>query len=241
MRPQSRDKSLHPAPVPPRRHALRWMAAALLVALGAIAFSLWDSQRQPASSAASPRAAAVAVGAAPLSVERTRRAYTSAVPLAQRLPFFSPFTSYASVDEISGVLHAARYEVERRARHADVPPRLPPNNLDTLYVAGYRHLGEPGQLELQFFNDRLYQLEFEPADAQAYRQKFRTRWSNLRREKNGRSERVQGSLRIASSLDLATSEVGRALQTRPFVLWQDLRLIRQRDDWNLQFAREAIQ
>lgn len=249
MKPHSRKPSIRATEVPRRAHPLRWIAVALVLGAAAIAFSLWVPPYLPRSITAAVEADAPAgtdpapAGdvETPLSVERIRRAYTASVPLAQRLSFFPPFTSYASVDEISRIFDTAGTAFERRKRHATLPERLPPNDLDTLFVAGYRHLGVTGQLELQFFNDRLYQIEFEPDDPVAYRPRFRARWSNLKREQSGRSERVQGSLRIASSLDLATSEVGRALQTRPFVLWQDLRLIRQRDDWNIQFAREAVQ
>src|SRR3546814_14297919 len=78
-------------------------------------------------------------------------------------------------------------------------------------VDDYRHLGQSGTLQLQFFNDRLYQLEFEPQDAAAYRAQFRRQWPQVGHEKSGRSEVISGALRIASSLDLAVSEVGRAL------------------------------
>ena len=47
-------------------------------------------------------------------------------------------------------------------------------------------------------------------------------------------------LRIASSLDLAVSEVGRNLRTRPFVIWQDLRLVRQRDRWDARYAEDLV-
>jgi len=58
----------------------------------------------------------------------------------------------------------------------------------------------------------------------------------LPRERSGRSEFSEGPLRVASSIDLAVSEVGAALRTRPFVLWQDTRLIEQRDAWDRRFA-----
>lgn len=234
----------HGAPPPAASvQSLRWAGFAFVVAAIAIGVSLWWPQDPvPAgNSANTPSAAAAEQPDAPLSVDEIRRAFTRVLPQSQRLLFFTPFVSYASVDEVNQGLQAAGYEAELSSRHAKLPERVPPNDLDTLRVANYVHLGVPGKLELQFFNDRLYQLEFEPGDAVAYRNKFRAQWPNLRREQSGRSEGVTDSLRIASSLDLAVSEVGQVLQSRPFVLWQDLRLVRQRDDWEIQFAREVTQ
>lgn len=175
----------------------------------------------------------------PITPEHVLEAYTARPPQTQRLLFFTPFRSYASVDEIRSVLENAHYEPQLVSRQARVPNGVPPSDLDIMTVDGYRHLDQPGTLQLQFFNDRLYQLEFEPQDAVAYRAQFRREWPQVGHEKSGRSEVISGALRIASSLDLSVSEVGRALHSRPYVLWQDLRLLNQRNDWDYQFAKLA--
>lgn len=175
----------------------------------------------------------------PITSADVLSAYTARAPDAQRLTFFAPFRSYAGVDETEAALEKAGYGPQRVSRHARVPDGVPPSDLDILTVKDYRHLDQPGTLELQFFNDRLYQIEFEPDDAAAYRTQFRRQWPQVGHEKSGRSEVVSGALRIASSLDLSVSDVGRALHTRPYVLWQDLRLVHQRDDWDYQFAKAA--
>ncbi len=54
--------------------------------------------------------------------------------------------------------------------------------------------------------------------------------------KNARREKIEGSLRIASTVELAVSKVGQHLGTEPFILWQDLRLIQQRDEWDRTFG-----
>ncbi|NGY06429.1 hypothetical protein [Solimonas terrae] len=175
----------------------------------------------------------------PITSADVLAAYTARPPEAQRLLFFAPFRSYAGLEETQTALEKAGYEPQRVSRHARVPDGVPPSDLDILTVKNYRHLDQPGALELQFFNDRLYQVEFEPQDAAAYRAQFRHQWPQVGHEKSGRSEVVSGALRIASSLDLSVSDVGRALHTRPYVLWQDLRLVHQRDDWDYQFAEAA--
>lgn len=199
----------------------------------------------PAPVAEAPPAPSVAQETAvveePITVSEMHSAYTAVLPEAQRLSFFAPFRSYAGVDEVHRLLEQAGYEPQETSSHARTPEGVPPSDLDIITVYDYRHLDQPGRLELQFFNDRLYQLEFEPKDAEAYRTLFRRQWPQLGHERSGRSEYISGPLRIASSLDLAVSEVGRALHTRPFVLWQDLRLLRQRDDWNYQFAKAAAE
>ena len=90
-------------------------------------------------------------------------------------------------------------------------------------------LGTRGQLTLQFFNDRLFEIGFRPDDASACARSLKAADSKLRRDANGRAERTSGSQRIATNCDLAASDVGRSLNTEPYVLWQDLRLVRQRD------------
>ncbi|WP_028081209.1 hypothetical protein [Solimonas soli] len=237
-----------------RWRPLRWLAALLaLVVIGLLARAWWP-QKAPAptapasASVAAPTPSAPAAGPAPgaappaeepITVDGVRAAYMGVVPEAQRLSFFPPFRSYAGVDEVYKALEQAHYAPQLSSRHAKVPEGVPPSDLDLIEVDDYQHLDQPGKLELQFFNDRLYQIEFQPRDPDAYRPLFRRQWPQLRHEKSGRSEYVSGALRIASSLDLSVSEVGQILHTRPFVLWQDLRLVRQRDDWNYQFAREV--
>src|SRR3546814_1941634 len=62
------------------------------------------------------------------------------------------------------LFRSAHYEPQLASRHARVPHGVPPSDLDIMTVDDYRHLGQSGTLQLQFFNDRLYQLEFEPQD-----------------------------------------------------------------------------
>lgn len=149
------------------------------------------------------------------------------------------YRSYMSVDEIVVGLEQAGFKPETESRHARVRASVPPRDFDVVTVNQYQHWGVQGRLELQFFNNRLYQTEFEPDDAEPYRSAQRRELPQIKREGSGRSELIQGDLRIASSLDLAVSDVGRSLHTRPFLLWQDRRLVRQRDEWDRRFAESA--
>ncbi|MES0874819.1 hypothetical protein [Sinimarinibacterium thermocellulolyticum] len=165
-------------------------------------------------------------------------AFTRVEPDPVRL--LGPYRSYASVDEVVFDLERAGFAPIVESRHLPVRKDVPPRDLDTVTVMQYRHWDVPGRLQLQFFNDRLYQTEFEPEDPARYQAAQRRELPQLGREPSGRSEYIAGHLRIASSLDLAISEVGRQLGTRPFLIWQDRRLVRQREEWDRRFAVAAV-
>ena len=47
---------------------------------------------------------------------------------------------------------------------------------------------------------------------------------------------IPNFLQTLHTVDLAKSKVGRTLGSDGVVLWQDLRLIQQRDDWDARFG-----
>lgn len=159
---------------------------------------------------------------------------------SSRVGMMGAFKSYSSVDDVFSRLQKEGYQPEISSNYRKVPPELPPYHIDLLMVSGYRNLGQTGSLTLQFFNDRLFEAEFQPDNAEAYLQQLRRELPGLRPGRTGRAELQSGVLRIASSLDLAVSEVGRNLRTRPFVIWQDLRLVRQRDRWDARYAEDLV-
>ncbi len=176
---------------------------------------------------------------APPPATLDEKAYTAIAP--NRVMLMGVFKSYSGVDEIHRQLSAKGEEPALQSNHAPKRPGIPPRELDVLRKKPYRHLGVNGTLELQFFNDRLYQAEFEPDDADSYRVAVRKSLPQLKRAKSGRSELRDGTLRIASSVELAVSDVGQSLRTRPFVLWQDVRLVQQRDAWDYRYAQKAVE
>lgn len=146
------------------------------------------------------------------------------------------FRSYASVDTVMFELERAGFNPIMESSSVRSRVGVPPRDLTTLNVSQFRHWNVAGKLTLQFFNDRLYQSEFEPEDPETYAKAQRRELSQVKSEKTGRAVWVGGNLRIASSLDLAISDVGQKLQSRPFLLWQDRRLVRQRDEWDRRFS-----
>jgi hypothetical protein len=159
---------------------------------------------------------------------------------AQTVPLVVGLRSYDGVAAAAARLEAAGLNAARSSSHKAVSHRYPPRDLDTLEVWSYVHLGEGGVLVLEFFNDRLYEVRFVPEEIRRYLQKLHGAEPELRRDRNGRSELTRGDLRIATNVDLANSKVGRALATRPYVLWQDLRLKRQLADWETAYGAVAV-
>lgn len=110
----------------------------------------------------------------------------------------------------------------------------------TLTVEGYPHLGTAGVLVLEFFNDRLMEVDFRPDDPSRYTARLHREYPLLKRGRTGHAEWRTSMLRIWSTVDLAKSKVGRTLGSEGVVLWQDLRLIQQRDDWDARFGHIPV-
>ena len=153
-----------------------------------------------------------------------------------RLELLDGLHSYDSEDSIRGPLEAAGLPVERRVIRRPPSERYPPRALVSLVVENYRHLGVGGQLTLEFFNDRLMEADFRPDDPDHYARQLRAAMPQLKRDRVGHAEWSEGALRVWSNVELARSRVGGSLRTDALILWQDLRLIAQRDDWDARFG-----
>ncbi|MES2684069.1 MAG: hypothetical protein V4650_11170 [Pseudomonadota bacterium] len=153
-----------------------------------------------------------------------------------RLLLAEVFRSYDSEAAVATPLEAAGLKVQRRTLERPHSERYPPRRITTFTVEGYRHLDCEGTLVLEFFNDRLMEADFRPDDAARYAPRLHRATPGLRRDRNGHAELMTGVLRIWSTVDLAKSKVGRTLGSDGVVLWQDTRLIAQRDDWDARFG-----
>lgn len=152
------------------------------------------------------------------------------------LALVAGFVSYAGIAEVGAVLQQQGHAPSRRTLARPPDSRYPPHAIDTLTVEHATLLGNPGRLSLQFFNDRLFEVHFKPDDAAACAAALKRADPLLKRDRNGRAERSAGDWRLATNVELAASHVGTTLATEPYVLWQDLRLTRQRDDWDERFG-----
>jgi hypothetical protein len=143
--------------------------------------------------------------------------------------------SYDTLASVRERLDSAKAVYTTAAAHPKRSGKYPPRDRDTI-TGTYSHLGVPGQLTLEFFNDRLYEATFVPAEPAPYAEKLHKIDKRLKKDRNGRAEQVTGNLRVASNVDFATTDVGKSLQTKPYVIWQDLRLVEQLDEWDRRFV-----
>lgn len=150
------------------------------------------------------------------------------------------FHSYDSVATVRATLTNEKYEWGETHLHAPSSEFYPRHDMDTLNVKAYHHLDNDGELNLEFFNDRLYEVEFIPKDPDAYARAIHVALPDLKSNRVGDAILISGPLRIASNVDLARSSVGQSLQAHPYVIWQDLRLIRQRDQWDRDFGEVPV-
>lgn len=154
---------------------------------------------------------------------------------AQKITLAS-FRSYDTVDVTRDTLTKEGYEFTTKALHTPFSELYPPHDMETINVEKYKHLGNEGSLNLEFFNNRLYEVEFIPADPASYAHTLRKEFPDLQRNRVGSGLLISGNLRVSSNVDLARSDVGQTLGSHPFVIWQDLRLIRQRDQWDRDYS-----
>lgn len=153
-----------------------------------------------------------------------------------RVRLIDAFASYDDEARVTEQLIAGGLLAERSMLSKAPSGRYPPRTMVTLKVKLYRHQGELGSLTLEFFNNRLMEAQFYPEDVTAYAKALRRSVPNLPRGNTGTSEWVSGNLRVFSNVDLAKSKVGINLRTKGFALWQDIRLVAQRDEWDSRFG-----
>lgn len=154
---------------------------------------------------------------------------------ADPVAFLDGIRSYDSVESLRARLDGAKLQYTVTPVRPAASSKYPPRDRDTIVVAVYKHLGVEGQLTLEFFNDRLYEATFVPSELEDYIEKLHKADPRLKRDRNGRADRTVGNLRVASNVDFADTDVGRSLQTKPYVIWQDLRLVAQLDEWDRRF------
>lgn len=143
------------------------------------------------------------------------------------------FTSYADVATVRAA-HADAVvvtDIRRPATRAH-----PPRELLTLELRPFTHLDVPGRLTLDFFNDRLMEVTFYPDNVQAYAPALARAERGLQRQGANRQVGVSGHRRVAANIAQQASPLGPSMGARAFVLWQDLRLRRELDDWDARFG-----
>lgn len=194
---------------------LRWLP--ILIVLGFVLPGLWVAKEK------------LAPGGHP---EKDKFTEVAVDPV----PFLDNLQSYSTVEAVRAQVDAAKVQYTVTPVRTQPSGKYPPRDRDTIVASAYKHLGIEGVLTLEFFNDRLYEATFVPSEPADYANALHKADPRLKRDRNGRSERTIGNLRIASNVDFAATDVGKNLGTKPFVIWQDLRLVAQLDDWDRRFV-----
>jgi len=148
----------------------------------------------------------------------------------------APLKSYDSVAGVREVLDAQKLKYTVTPVRPATTSKYPPRDTDTVVVTGYPHLGVAGRLTLEFFNDRLFEATFVPSDLKDYVGALHAADSRLKREKGGRTDVTVGTLRLATNVDFASTDTGKNLRTKPYVLWQELRLKDALDEWDRRWV-----
>lgn len=198
---------------------LRWLA---ILGMAFFAFSAFYTAKKLVAPGEHPETAAF-LDAAPDPVD-----------------FINGLASYQSVTDVSDMFKRAKLPVSVESDHRARNPKYPPRDLDSMTVSDkYVMLGVPGTLNLEFINDHLYEMTFFPSDAATFAQALHESDPRLPRQRNNRIEFRDGPLRIASNVDFAATDVGKNLDTKAYIVWQDTRLVDLRDDWDRRFVYSA--
>lgn len=198
---------------------MTFLAVAIALLGIALAWRFWQSQQSVAAHPETPAFRAL---------------------VEPRVMLADVFRSYDSEAAIATALESAGLTVQRRVQERPPNERHPPRRMASFTVVGYQHLGCEGTLVLEFFNNRLMEVDFRPDDPARYAPRLRRTLEAVRNLGTGHWEVLAPPLRIWSSVDLAKSKVGRTLGSEGVVLWQDLRLIQQRDDWDARFGHIPV-
>lgn len=134
--------------------------------------------------------------------------------------------SCAPVDAIVRQIQSRslRYAIDKYS--APRKETQPPFDITTLTVQDFSHLGEKGELVLEFFNDRLAAALFFPADTPRYR-------ARLASEEGLRLDAAHTETRPAehTRVWIAVDHLG-----REYVGWEDLRLAKQMSVWIKRYS-----
>lgn len=155
---------------------------------------------------------------------------------ADPVPFPGGLKSYDTPDGVKAKLAAAKAAFTEEQVQPPRSSKYPPRDRDTIVVATFLHAGQEGKLTLEFFNKRLYEATFIPTDPDAYAPALAKSDPNFKPDRNGRAEKTVGHLRVASNVQFSTTDVGKNLRTKPYAIWQDLRLVDQLDEWDRRFV-----
>lgn len=138
---------------------------------------------------------------------------------SERTKLIGGLDSYSSFSEVKSKLRLSDKAVKTIENGRRSAEGRPPFKFRVV-AFDYTHLDYRGRLEITFFNDRLMSTKFYPEKADQYIARLK---SKLNRKFDTKR---QAHLPPFTSLWL-----GRDVQGRKFILWEDVRLQEQVNDW----------
>jgi hypothetical protein len=140
-------------------------------------------------------------------------------PTRDPSPLFRNLGSYWTLEEVKNQL-PDRSTWQIRAASGSKPRTSCPRFEELTFVVGADHLGQRGDLQLTFINDRLLSTTFTPDDFASYLGRL---------ERGGINFDGQGNANIPPATLVWRSD--RESPIRPFVGWRDTRFGKQVDTW----------
>lgn len=131
--------------------------------------------------------------------------------------------SYQSVEHVRRELAALSWEVVEDS-HLGANDRRPRFDVYTASLKGFVHLGQVGELTLQFFNDRLMETRFFPKDVDAFLAALANAGVDLRRQSDATA---LPHTRLWTAMDY---------KKRRYVGWEDVRLADEMKFWIKRYA-----
>lgn len=136
------------------------------------------------------------------------------------------------IEDVESYLRVEAFLAQLKARSLsftiESPPspsaktNRPPFNVTTVKVGQFSHLGHPGELIVDFFNDRLVGVRFFPMDVAGYQQALAKTGIDLSTDGH-----TFGNTRVWSAVD----QTGRT-----YVGWEDVRLAREMEVWIKRYS-----
>ena len=140
-----------------------------------------------------------------------------------KAPLVTGFESYLSLEEVIPRLPSSMKPVVLEDSSLSLGDQRPPFSIYSISVRGFRHIGHEGELKLVFFNNRLQETVFYPANPATYLAALKTSGIALL---DGQELR-RGNTVIWQAVDY---------QRRSYIGWADIRLRDQSRRWISRYS-----
>lgn len=136
------------------------------------------------------------------------------------------FMSLQTVEQVRSILRNKGLKWEVLSDSKFEGNRFRPKFNDyRIKISQYEHLGVLGDLELEFNNDRLYQIDFKPSSYDQYIKKI--------------EENYNKKINLGSKVNLEDNliiESHKNYENKPYVRWSDERISREVMQWISKFS-----